>query len=254
MHLHVDHLKYERNKMRSLCVLPTDEVCGVFWEKVHQFMNNAPAIQLLNIFLQVWLLWSFISPCFSMNLITRVARVVQWSRPWTLKSEVVCRIRLLFLFFLLCSRWAFIWFIVISVFSWATLCFIHFRSFRETLHDLSLSHHARRFKFYVASAIACVKIFAYFVKRFSQSILIVTTLRYYFIVLPSGTEFSGVFGVFHLRSHNRRKLHFYFLFVSSTFSLLCISVNHNFHSRFIVHFSFSGTYYVAQQLGNKEDL
>ena len=35
-----------------------------------------------------------------------------------------------------------------------------------TLRDLSLSRHARRFKFYVASAKACVKIFAYFVKRF----------------------------------------------------------------------------------------
>ena len=40
-----------------------------------------------------------------------------------------------------------------------------------TLRDLSLSRHARRFKFYVASAMACVKIFAYFVKkRFFQSI------------------------------------------------------------------------------------
>lgn len=38
--------------MKSLCVLPTDEVCGVFLEKVHQFMNNAPAIPLLNIFQQ----------------------------------------------------------------------------------------------------------------------------------------------------------------------------------------------------------
>ena len=34
-----------------------------------------------------------------------------------------------------------------------------------TLRDLSLSRHARRFKFYVASAMACVKIFAYFVKK-----------------------------------------------------------------------------------------
>ena len=122
-----------------------------------------------------------------------------------------------------------------------------------TLRDLSLSRHARRFKFYVASAMACVKIFAYFVKKAFQSILFVTTLCYYFIVFPSGTEFFGVFGVFHLRSHYGRKLHFYFLFVSSTFSLLCISVNRNFHSRFIVHFSFYRICCVAQQLGNKED-
>ena len=122
-----------------------------------------------------------------------------------------------------------------------------------TLRDLSLSRHARRFKFYVASAMACVKIFAYFVKKVFQSILFVTTFCYYFIVFPSGTEFFGVFGVFHLRSHYGRKLHFYFLFVSSTFSLLCISVNRNFHSRFIVHFSFYRICCVAQQLGNKED-
>ena len=122
-----------------------------------------------------------------------------------------------------------------------------------TLRDLSLSRHARRFKFYVASAMACVKIFAYFVKKAFQSILFVTTLCYYFIVFPSGTEFFGLFGVFHLRSHYGRKLHFYFLFVSSTFSLLCISVNHNFHSLFIVHFSFYRICCVAQQLGNKED-
>ncbi|XP_074618819.1 uncharacterized protein LOC141877673 [Acropora palmata] len=32
--------------------LSSDEVCGVFLEKVHQFMNNAPAISLLNIFRQ----------------------------------------------------------------------------------------------------------------------------------------------------------------------------------------------------------
>ena len=70
-----------------------------------------------------------------------------------------------------------------------------------TLHDLSLSRHARRFKFYVASAMACVKIFAYFVKKVFQSIVFVTTLCYYFIVFPPGTEFFGVFGVFHLRSH-----------------------------------------------------
>ena len=81
------------------------------------------------------------------------------------------------------------------------------------------------------------------------------TLCYYFIGFPLGTEFLGVFETaFHLQSHYGRKLHFYFLFVSSTFSLLCISVNRNFHSRFIVHFSFYRTYYVAQQLGNKEDL
>ena len=123
-----------------------------------------------------------------------------------------------------------------------------------TLRDLSLSRHARRFKFYVASAMACVKIFAYFVKKgVFQSILFVTTFCYYFIVFPSGTEFFGVFGVFHLRSHYGRKLHFYFLFVSSTFSLLCISVNRNFHSHFIVHFSFYRICCVAQQLGNKED-
>ena len=122
-----------------------------------------------------------------------------------------------------------------------------------TLRDLSLSRHARRFKFYVASAMACVKIFAYFVKKAFQSILFVTTLCYYFIVFPSGTEFFGVFGVFHLRSHYGRKLHFYFLFVSSTFSLLCISVNRNFHSRFIFHLSFYRIFCVAQQLGNKED-
>ena len=79
-----------------------------------------------------------------------------------------------------------------------------------TLRDLSLSRHARRFKFYVASTMACVKIFAYFVKKIFQSILFVTTLCYYFIVFPSGTEFFGVFGVFHLRSHYGRKLHFYF--------------------------------------------
>ena len=108
---------------------------------------------------------------------------------------------------------------------------------------------SRRFKFYVTSAMACVKIFAYFVKRFCQSILFVTTLCYdssYFIVFPSETEFLGVFGVFHLRSHYGRKLDFYCLFVSSTFSLLCISVNRNFHSRFIVHFSFYRICCVAQ--------
>ena len=104
---------------------------------------------------------------------------------------------------------------------------------------------------------ACVKIFASFVKRSFQSILFVTTLCYdsaYFIVSPSGTEFLGVFGVFPLRSHYGRKLHFYFLFVSSTFSLLCTSVNRTVYSRFIVHFSFYRTCYVAQQLGNIEDL
>ena len=121
------------------------------------------------------------------------------------------------------------------------------------MRDLSLSRHARRFEFYVASAMACVKIFAYFVKSFFQSIPFVTTLCYYFIVFPSGTEFLEVFGVFHLRSHYGRKLHFYFLFVSSTFSLLCISVNRNFYSRFVVHFSFYRICCVAQQLGNKED-
>ena len=50
------------------------------------------------------------------------------------------------------------------------------------------------------------------------------------------------------------QLHFYFLSVSSTFSLLCISVNRNFYSRFIDHFSFYRICCVAQQLGNKEDL
>ena len=69
-------------------------------------------------------------------------------------------------------------------------------------------------------------------------------------LFPSGTEFLGVFP---LRSHYGRKLHFYFLFVSSTFSLLCILVNRTVYSRFIVHFSFYRTCYVAQQLGNKED-
>ena len=65
-----------------------------------------------------------------------------------------------------------------------------------TLRDLSLSRHARRFKFYVASAMACVKIFAYFVKKVFQSILFVTTLCYYFIVFPSGTEFFWSFWSF----------------------------------------------------------
>ena len=76
-----------------------------------------------------------------------------------------------------------------------------------------------------------------------------------FYLFPSGTEFLGVvFGVFPLRSHYGRKLHFNFLFFSSTFSLLCISVNRNFYSRFIIHFRFYRTYYVAQQLGNKDTL
>ena len=120
-----------------------------------------------------------------------------------------------------------------------------------TLRDLSLSRHARRFKFYVASAMACVKIFAYFVEKgFFQSILFVTTLCYYFIVLPSGTKFLEFS---YLRSHYGLKLHFYFLFTSSTFSLLCISINRNFHPRFIVHFSFYRICCVAQQLGNKDD-
>ena len=181
----------------------------------------------------------------------------RWVIPWHLKQARTngpwarrVQNKTIVLFFLLCSRWALIWFIVISVFSWATLCFIYFRSFRVTLSDLSLSRHARRFKFYVASAKACVKIFAYFVKKVFQSILFVTTFCYYFIVFPSGTEF---FGVFHLRSHYGRKLHFYFLFVSSTFSLLWISINRNFRSRFIVHFSFYRICCVAQQLGNEEE-
>ena len=114
-----------------------------------------------------------------------------------------------------------------------------------TLRDLSLSRHARRFKFYVASA--------YFVKKVFQSILFVTTLCYYLIVFPSGTEFLEFLEFSYLRSHYGRKLHFYFLFVSSTFSLLCISINRNFHSRFIVHFSFYRICCVAQQLENKED-
>ena len=92
------------------------------------------------------------------------------------------------------------------------------------------------------------------IRVFCKKVFSIDTFCYdsaYFIVFPSGTEFLGVFP---LLSHYGRKLHFYFLFVSSTFSLLCISVNRTVYSRFIVHFSFYRTCYVAQQLGNKEDL
>ena len=92
----------------------------------------------------------------------------------------MCRIGLLFLFcgFSSLLLLSLIWFIIISLFSSATICFIYFRSFRETLPDLSLSRHSCRFKFYVTSAIACVKIFSYFVKRFFQLILLLLFHRF----------------------------------------------------------------------------
>jgi len=105
---------------------------------------------------------------------------------------------------------------------------------------------------------ACVKLFAFFVKKMFFSI---DTFCYdsllqlcLFNRFPWRTEFLGVFGVFPLQSYYGCKLHFYFLFVSSTFTLLCISVNCNFYSRFVIHFSFYRICCVAQQLGNKEDL
>ena len=123
-----------------------------------------------------------------------------------------------------------------------------------TLRDLSLSRHARRFKFYVASAMACVKIFAYFVKkRFFNRYFLLRLFVTISSFSPREQSFLEFLEFSYLRSHYGRKLHFYFLFVSSTFSLLCISVNRNFHSRFIVHFSFYRICCVAQQLGNKED-
>ena len=106
-----------------------------------------------------------------------------------------------------------------------------------TLRDLSLSRHARRFKFYVASAMACVKIFAY--SRFSIDTFCYDSLLLFHRFSLGNRVFLEFLEFSYLRSHYGRKLHFYFLFVSSTFSLLCISVNRNFHSRFIVHFSFT---------------
>ena len=111
---------------------------------------------------------------------------------------------------------------------------------------------------YVASAMVYVKLFAFFVKK---KVFSIDTFCYdsllrlcLFNHFPWGTEFLRVFGVFPLRSHYGRNLYFYFLSVSSTFSLLCISVNRNFYLRFIVHFSFYRICCLAQQLGNKEDL
>ena len=72
------------------------------------------------------------------------------------------------------------------------------------------------------------------IRVFCKKVFSIDTFCYdsaYFIVFPSGTEFLGVFP---LLSHYGRKLHFYFLFVSSTFSLLCILVNRTVYSRFIV--------------------
>ena len=131
----------------------------------------------------------------------------------------------------------------------ATLCFTYFRSFRETLRDLSLSRHARRFKFYVANAMACVKIFTYFCKK----VFYIDTFCYDSLLLFHCFPLRNrVFGVFHSRSHYGHKLRLYFLFVFSTLSLLCILVKRNFHLRFIAHFSVYRTCCVAQKLGNKE--